>query len=134
MNTEAIDFWERAIESLHTAKALLSISPDAAASRAYYAVFYAVSALFAREGRTFRKHTAVEAAVHLDMVQSGKWKPDLGKAYTRLVRLREVGDYGGGRHVGQNEASEAVEQAQRLIEAVRSMCPSDFHQTRNDND
>ena len=132
MNAEAIDLWERALDGIRAAKALLSVSPDAAASRAYYAAFFAVSALFAREGRTFRKHRAVEATVHRDLVRPGKWKPELGKAYTRLVRLREIGDYGGGRHVEHDEAMEAVEDAQRLIEAIRNMHPSEFHRTTSD--
>lgn len=44
----AADLWRRAEEALRTAEADLAVNFDAAASRAYYAAFYAVSALFAR--------------------------------------------------------------------------------------
>jgi uncharacterized protein (UPF0332 family) len=60
--------WERARRALATARRDLPADPDAAASRAYYAAFYAVSALFAAEGKSFRKHSAVETAVHRDLV------------------------------------------------------------------
>lgn len=37
---------------------------DFAASRAYYAVFYAATALLVNNGLQFRKHSAVIAAIH----------------------------------------------------------------------
>lgn len=68
MNSEARDWWNRALRALRTAERLVDEDPDASASRAYYAAFFAVRALFALEQRTFRKHTEVEAAVHRDLV------------------------------------------------------------------
>ena len=47
MNKEALDFWKRAVKTYSTAKELLNIEFNSAASRAYYAAFYSVSALFA---------------------------------------------------------------------------------------
>ena len=47
MNSEAADLWQRAVQALATAQSLASSDPDAAASRAYYAAFYAVSSWFA---------------------------------------------------------------------------------------
>ena len=109
----------RAREALATASHDLPVSPDAAASRAYYAAFYAVSALFALSDRTFSKHSAVEAAVHRDLVKRGKWQAELGKDYSQLVGLRETGDYGGGQHVPAEDAKDAVARARRILEAVR---------------
>jgi hypothetical protein len=37
----------------------------------------------------------VEAAVHRDLVKSGRWDPSLARAYSELVILRQTGDYGG---------------------------------------
>lgn len=45
MNKEALDYWNRAVKTIHTAQELLKIEFDSAASRAYYAAFYSVSAL-----------------------------------------------------------------------------------------
>lgn len=64
MTTEyAQNLWDRARNALEAAQALLAVSPDDVASRGYYAAFNAVSALFALQGRTFTKHTAVRAAI-----------------------------------------------------------------------
>jgi uncharacterized protein (UPF0332 family) len=115
----ALDLWGRAAETLRVARALVGYSDDNAASRAYYAAFYAVSALFAMEGKTFKKHSAVEGAVHRELVKTGRWRQELGKDFSRLVSLRERGDYGGDRHVSREEATEAVERAGRVVEQVR---------------
>lgn len=99
----AADFWERSLDSLRVARRILSISPDSAAPAAYYAAFYAVSAHFALGGRTFRKHTALQAAVHRDLVKGEGWPAHLGSAYTLLNELRDVGHYGGTKHVTPEE-------------------------------
>lgn len=119
MTPLAIDFWERALDSLRVARHILAVSPDVAASRAYYAAFYAVSAHFALAGRTFRKHSAVESAVHRDLVKAGLWPTDLGSAFSTLVELRTLGDYGELKHVTPTEAQDSVEAAADILRAVR---------------
>jgi len=125
MSPEPADFWLRAQDTLAVAEALLSLSPNSCASRAYYAAFYAVSALFALDGRTFKKHTGVEAAVHKDLVQTGRWSIELAGDYSELARLRMTGDYGGGRHVTPEQAAEAVDRARRIVAAVQAALPLD---------
>ena len=126
MNAQAETFWGRARDSLKAAELLLPNHPDAAASRAYYAAFYAVSALFALRGRDFSKHTAVEAAVHRDLVRPGLWEERLGQAYSELVRFRQRGDYGGPLHVTLSEAQESLRLAQDILAAVHGAHPEDL--------
>ena len=132
MNQDARDLWTRTVRSHKTATKLVSEDPDAAASRAYYAAFYAVSALFALQGKTFTKHRAVEAAVHRDLVKPGTWPEDLGEAFSWLVRLRRTGDYGGGIHVSPDEAQEAVDKARRILQAVQDTSPEPFPQIEDE--
>lgn len=47
MTEQADALWDRAEDALRAARVLLAVSPDSAASRAYYAAFYAVTAYFA---------------------------------------------------------------------------------------
>lgn len=127
MTSEAGAFWERAVEGIEAARALVSLSFfDAAASRSYYAAFHAVSALLAREGKMFTKHSAVERAVHRDLVHSGRWDKGLGSEYTFLRSLRETGDYGGAQRVSKSAAERAVDAAERVITAVQSADPDAF--------
>lgn len=94
--------------------------PDSAASRAYYAAFHAVSALFLLEGRSFRKHSALEAAVHKDLVHAGRWPEAVGQHYKFLSNLRSIGDYGGIVHVAEEDAGRAIEYARSIIQPVRN--------------
>ena len=118
MNEEALALWDRAVHSLHAAELLTTEEPDSAVSRAYYAAFHAVSALFALRGQTFTRHTAVEAAVHRDLVKAAAWEGSLGEDYSFLAQLRHTGDYGGRQRVGVSEAQDAVVRAQRILTAV----------------
>ncbi len=126
MNRVAADFWERSLDSLRVAKRVVSISPDSAAPSAYYGAFYAVSAHFALDGRTFRKHSAVQAAVHRDLVKGEGWPAHLGRAYSRLNELRDVGHYGGTKHVTPEEAGRAIEMAREILQAVADLHPEVF--------
>ena len=118
MNEEAIGFWNRALKTLQSARLILQLDPDSFASRAYYAAFYAVSALFALQGKTFSKHSALESAVHRDLVRPGHWPKELGADYSYLLRLRAKGDYGGLEHVSESEAMEANQMAKRILRVV----------------
>ncbi len=127
MIPEVQDKWERAKSSLDAARHLIPIDPDSAASRAYYAAFHAVSALFLHEGATFTRHTGVEAAVHRDLVKAGRWTADLGQVYRELWTYRAIGDYGSLDHVSQQDALVAVESAEAILAAVARECPGLFH-------
>ena len=119
MDPYAADLWQRAKRAWEAASRDLAQGDyDACASRAYYAAFYAVSSLFAGESREFKKHSALEAAVHRDLVKTGRWAPELGQSFRSLHRLRDTGDYGGLDHVSEPEASEAVRSARQILDAV----------------
>ena len=120
MSPEALELWSRAARSHKTAAMLAQEDPDAAVSRAYYAAFYAVSALFASQGRTFTRHTGVEAAVHRDLVRAGKWPVELGEAFSSLASLRAAADYGVETHATPAQAAQAVEMADQILRAVRA--------------
>lgn len=107
------------MEAWRAARDLLPHYLDASASRAYYAAFYAVSPLLALRGQSFSKHSAVEAAVHRDLVRTGQWPPALGRAYSYLLELRTTGDYGGGEHVTREEAEKALANVRLILLAVR---------------
>ena len=126
MDPLANDLWGRAQEALRVARHDLPVSPDAAASRAYYAAFYAVSAWFALEGRTFRRHSMVEAAVHRDLVKPGLWPTDLGAGFSRVAAARSRADYGRTEHVPPEEAAEAIRIAADILRAVAQAKPDVF--------
>ncbi len=120
---DAVWFWRHAQTALSAARRNLEIDPSTASNRAYYAAFYAVSALFASEGRTYSRHSAIEAAVHRDLVNTGRWAEDLGAAYRELHGLRMAADYDVSTFPTAERAQQAVQQAETIVEAVRTSCP-----------
>jgi len=126
MNAEALDLWNRAKKALVAARTIIHQDPDSSASRSYYAAFHAVSARFALNGRTFTKHSALESAVHKDLVKTGVWSSDMGKNFSWLVSTRSTGDYGGGMHVSEQDAAKAVEKAQQILQCVNIQNPDIF--------
>ena len=120
------DLWERACKTYLTACRELALDPDTSASCAYYAAFYAVSALLALEGKEFTRHSAVESAVHRDLVKPGIWPIELGSAYSRLSEARYTADYGANRHVSAEDARDAVLAAERILRTVSQSKQDDF--------
>jgi uncharacterized protein (UPF0332 family) len=124
---EIVELWQRAQEALRATETLIAAGfPDFAAARAYYAAFYAASALLLAEGKTFRSHRGVVALIHRDYVRSGRLPVDLGRILSTLSDLRSVGDYGGATHVSHAEANIALIEAQQFLEAVRSLLPAEI--------
>ncbi len=113
---------ERADDSLQVARDLLEKSHyDVAASRAYYAAFYAASALLLGKDIDPNKHSGVISAIHREFVKTGKLEVAQGKNLNWLFELRGVGDYGVIVHVTEGEAIRAVKVAEDFIGAVKSL-------------
>jgi uncharacterized protein (UPF0332 family) len=115
--------WMKAKRSLAAAEATLKTDPDSAASRAYYSAFHGVTAVLAGRGMEFTKHTAVRAALHRDLVQSGGLSADLGREYDFLLDLRETADYGGVAEASLATAKKAIEKARVLLAALEPLLP-----------
>ena len=123
MKAFAANEWQRAQRTIQSAAMLAGSDPDSAVSRAYYAVFHAVTALFAWRGQGFTKHSALRAVLHKDLINTGQWPAELGKDYDFLMDLRETGDYGGLARVTEQDAHKAVEAAQRILAACQKTQP-----------
>ncbi|MBI5362667.1 MAG: HEPN domain-containing protein [Planctomycetes bacterium] len=104
---------------------LASGDPDSAASRAYYSAFHAVPTLFSVRGVLFRKHEAVEAAVHRDLVRAGIVPSRFGEDYAGLRQSRMRGDYAAGLPVDEIAAQDAIQRAGRILESVRALLPAE---------
>lgn len=110
--------------ALESAALLLQASDhDGTASRAYYAAFHALSAAFSLEGVQHTKHSQLEAAVHRDLIRSGRFDVSVGKALSTLRDFRARGDYGGKDHVTLEAATKAIEAARLVLDAVRATRP-----------
>jgi len=113
---------ERARQSLKAAQDLLDDGyEDFSASRAYYAVFYAATALLLKDGLERGKHSGVIAAMHQRFVKTGKLSKELGRNLNWLFELRSVGDYGGVAHVSRIDAEQAITVARQFLDTVQGL-------------
>ncbi|OGA45733.1 MAG: hypothetical protein A3F74_08245 [Betaproteobacteria bacterium RIFCSPLOWO2_12_FULL_62_58] len=72
---------------------------DFAANRAYYACFYAASAVLLVAGRKFTKHSGVRGAVHQELVKPGLLDATWGRAYRTRKNVPQALDRGGATPV-----------------------------------
>ena len=119
---EVTAYLERAEKSIQAARELFSGGYyDFVASRAYYAAFYAGTAVLLHEGLEFRKHSGVIASIHQRFVRTGKLSKEHGRDLNWLFELRGVGDYGAMVHVSRPDAEKAIGVAERFVSAARGL-------------
>ena len=112
----------RAEQSIQAARQLVSGGYyDFAASRAYYAAFYAATAVLLHEGLEMSKHSGVIASIHQRFVKTEKLDKEQGKSLNWLFELRGVGDYGGTAHVSHQDAEQAIEAAEKFVKAASAL-------------
>ncbi len=92
---------------------------ESAASRAYYAAFHAIQALLKSIDKTFSKHSAVIAAFHHEFIKKGIFPPEFGKALTRLVKHRDIGDYSYVWTLEPGQVKDDLQKAQQILSAIR---------------
>jgi len=116
---------QQAEETLHDAATMLTgnFSSRSIVNRSYYAVFYAVLALFMSEGISIRtaKHSGIISVFDKEFILSGKIDRRFSKILHRLFDARQEGDYKELIVVTRDEASGYVDQASELICMVKEI-------------
>ena len=113
---------ERAEASIRAAKDLaVGGYYDFAASRAYYAAFYAATAVLLCEESEFSKHSGVIASIHREFVKTGRLDKRYGKDLNWLFELRGIGDYGATVHVSRRDAEKAIRVAEEFLRAIEGL-------------
>lgn len=98
--------------------------PDAAAGRAYYAVFNAARALLAGianvDPETIRTHSDLISRFSEVLVRTGVFDVELSRALALLGKDRAVADY-EGRMVSVSNAERDIELGRRFVAAARRL-------------
>ena len=95
-----------------------------AASRAYYAAFHAVSAALLSKGESYSSHTQVIGAFNKGFVRSGAFPEQFTTLLTRMFEDRQSGDYDFMPGLSEDEVRQDVEDAQRIVDAIRRFLAS----------
>ena len=120
---EVIAFWlGRSDEAVASALAELAAGRCAfAVNRAYYACFYALSAVLLAGARKYAKHSGVRAALHRDLIRSGRLDPAWGRVYDRVFENRQRGDYQELVVFDAEHANELCEEAAAFVAQMRRL-------------
>ncbi|MBN1660684.1 MAG: HEPN domain-containing protein [Anaerolineae bacterium] len=91
---------------------------DIVISRAYYAMFYAATALLHSKGISRSKHSGVHSAVGEHFVKPGTLEPEYGRMLVNAFNLRLDSDYDVNPVLDQDLAQDVLLDAERFVERV----------------
>lgn len=92
-----------------------------AMNRAYYACFYAASALFMHDGKKYVKHAGLRSAVHRELVHSRRISLELGQAYDSLFDARQQADYAEVAQFATAEVEHALSRATSFVAEMKRL-------------
>ena len=120
--SSAEKYLERAYDALESSKILLQSGKfNAAASQAYYAIYYAARALLSVKGIRPKTHRGLVAKFGLEFVAKGYIEETYGKILAKALSLRERADYDVDYSVSEEEATAIVDDAERFVEIAASV-------------
>jgi uncharacterized protein (UPF0332 family)/predicted nucleotidyltransferase len=122
---QVVDEWmTRADEALASGRSELDAGRYSfTINRAYYAAFYAASAVLLSQGRHFVKHAGVQTALHRDIVHTGLLASEHGDAYDKLFKLRLIADY-TVTGIDADQATRSLRQAEAIVAEMRTLLGS----------
>lgn len=112
---------QQAHDSLREADILLQEAAlRGSINRAYYAMFYAASALTVVRGFSTSKHTGVISFFDREFVKEGIFPKELSKKFYLAFDCRQTHDYGELTLVDQELASTTLSDALMFVDAIET--------------
>ncbi len=87
----------------------------------YYTCFYAFGAVLWKDGKAFKKHSAVRSALHRDFVKTGKLDAKWGRFYDIVFDSRQRGDYQPFVEFDTEQVERFVENSQGFVEQMKRL-------------
>ena len=116
------DMLDKAGQKLASARTNLAAGQyDDAVSRAYYAVFHAVSAVLAQRGLAYSSHGQTLGAFNKEIVKAGALPPEAFAKLQRLFADRHTGDYDASKALDEETGRRDLADAEWLVEACRAL-------------
>ena len=111
---------EKAEEFLRDAKITLSMDLfSTAANRSYYAIFHAVRALLALDGKDFKKHSGVISCFQHDYVRTGIFEKEYSDILKRAFSIRTESDYKDFYVISHEDVNRQVAEAEHFVSGVK---------------
>lgn len=91
-------------------------------NRAYYAVYHAISAVHALDGKSYKRHKDTLANFNKDYVKTEIFPKDFGRKIAQTEEIRHASDYDDFYIATKEKAEEQIATAEELIEQIESYC------------
>lgn len=112
---------EQAEESLESAQLLLDHEKyRPSVSRSYYAMFYAVMALFAKERYRTSKHSGAIAIFNREFVKKGIFDKDFSRWLQEAFDMRQRADYREMFTISLERAKSVLEHARIFVKEIKN--------------
>lgn len=113
---------ERAWKTFEDAKTLANIkSWNSSMNRLYYASFYAVIALFAKNNINSHTHSGAKTQLSLHFVKTGKLDKESGMLYGDLFDLRQKGDYGDFFDFEEQHITSLIPKVEEFLRKIETL-------------
>ena len=122
---------ETAKSDLKSAKILIEAEEYGAANnRAYYAIFHAISALHALDGKAYKRHKDALGSFNREYVKTEIFPREIGRKISRAEEIRHASDYDDFYIATREKSQEQVETAEELIKIVEEYCKNSIDKER----
>lgn len=116
---------ESAKSDLKSAKILIEAEEYRAANnRAYYAIFHAISAIHALDGKSYKRHKDALGNFNREYVKTEVFPREIGKKISRAEEIRHASDYDDFYIATREKSQEQIETAEELIAIIEKYCES----------
>ncbi len=91
-------------------------------NRAYYAIYHAISAVHALDGKSYKRHKDTLANFNRDYVKTEIFPKTFGRRIAQAEEIRHASDYDDFYIATKEKAVEQIMTAQELIQLIESYC------------
>ena len=114
---------ESAKSDLKSARILIEAEEYRAANnRAYYAIFHAISAIHALDGKAYKRHKDALGSFNREYVKTEVFPREIGRKISRAEEIRHASDYDDFYIATREKSQEQIETAEELIKMVEEYC------------
>lgn len=91
-------------------------------NRAYYAIYHAISAVHALDGKSYKRHKDTLANFNKNYVKTGIFSKIFGRKIAQAEEIRHASDYDDFYIATKEKAEEQILTAKELIEQIEVYC------------
>lgn len=91
-------------------------------NRAYYAVYHAISAVHALDGKSYKRHKDTLASFNKNYVKTEIFPKTFGRRIARAEEIRHASDYDDFYIATKEKTEELILTAKELIEQTAAYC------------